>query len=271
MTGWLDNILYETDKAAYQRVRTDARSFRAQYAPEVPREEIFRVMQNFVRRSGYALEILRYPIRDLSLKAFALVRDGQFFCTVNTCIPLNEQLFAAACELYPIYCCLTRKNGEFLKNGSLYTSASASFEAERAFAAMVLAREAELIDRMELYGIDRQYIGLRDVVRLMDCFGLPYRAMVLRLYECGMLERNRAGIFLERERDAEQFIEDSGLARRWMMDTGNYIDFGSLPALMKENRDRGNISEREYIAGKGELDRLRRMLLETKSHIDKRD
>ncbi len=233
----LDRILFSNDRKQYARVKEAARSFRAQYGSHLLRDDIFSIMKIFAGKNHRALELFRFPIGDESLRAFSVVREQVVFCVINTALPLERQIFAAAYELFFIRGFICGRQSELPGNGSLYLEGQEDALAQ-AFAGFILAPDAEIADRMELYGIDRAQMRVRDIVQLADCFGISYAAMTLRLYECGILEKSRAGSFLNRELEAGQYRKDSGVGMRWMVPT-NEVCFGGLLVMLKENENHG--------------------------------
>ena len=234
----LDGMMFRQDRKQYGRIREEARSFRAQCGGLPLRDDIFSVIKNFAEKNHKALELFRFPIRDERLRAFSVVREGVVFCVINTALPLETQIFAAAYELFFIRRFIEGRLPSFSDNGSIYLKGCGDQQAQT-FAALVLALDSEIADRMELYDMDRAQMRVRDIVRLADCFGLSYTAMTLRLYEGGFLEKNRAGSFLEREWEARQYMEDSGVCRRWTVRTEE-VCFGELPVMLRENEDSGD-------------------------------
>ena len=67
-------------------------------------DDIFNVLENYVIHHDMPFELLRYPIADVELCACTFIRQGRMFVMVNSAIPLSKQIFAAAHELYHIYC-----------------------------------------------------------------------------------------------------------------------------------------------------------------------
>lgn len=231
----MEDILYGRDPAAYRKITEQARKFTAQYARRLLREEIFGVMINYAEKNGKSLEILRYPVKDVRLCSFTVLENGRIFCVINSRIPLGEQLFSAGHELYRICAYIEQNSRELLERPSLCIKGGEKDREADAFAAAVLAPAPEVMEEIGFYGISPKKLGVRDVVRLMECFGLPYRATALRLGECGILSRTAASALLDRENEALQFIKDSGTAARWLSGTESFISFGTLPVVLREN------------------------------------
>lgn len=236
----LDRILFSNDRKQYSRLKEEARSFRAQYGSIPLRDDIFSIIKNFARKNHRALELFRFPIRDERLRAFSVVRENVVFCVINTALPLEKQIFAAAYELFFIRGFIEGKPSLLPENGSIYLEGCEDPPAQT-FAGLVLAPDPEIADRMDLYDMNRSQMRIRDIVQLADCFGMSYAAMTLRLYECGILEKSRAGSLMERELEARQYMKDSGVGRRWMTPTKE-VCFDELLVMLRENEDAGDIS-----------------------------
>ena len=76
----------------------------------IVQDDIFSVLENYVARHDMPFELLRYPIGDAELCACTFIRQGRMFVMINSAIPLSKQIFAAAHELYHIFC--YRVNGK---------------------------------------------------------------------------------------------------------------------------------------------------------------
>lgn len=237
----LEGLLYRQNRVKYNQIKELSRRFRVQYSRPLVGDGIFSIMQNYVQRSQEHLEILRLPISDSRFQGFTVVRQGEIFMAVNTSLPLAEQNFTAAYELYEIVCHLEKKNTRLIKRGSLVLEGEKKNPEASAFAAMILAPEAEILEQMELFEIEKSTIAVKELVRLMDCFGIPYDMMVLRLYECEIIEAKRAAALLSRRMEAEQYSFDTGIAKRWQQNTRDEISFGELPSLLKRNEEQGTL------------------------------
>ena len=101
----LDNSLYMKDRKRYIKISECVTSFNSLYNKNnIIQDDIFNVLENYVTRHGMPFELLRYPIGDAELCACTFIRQGRMFVMINSAIPLSKQIFAAAHELYHIYC-----------------------------------------------------------------------------------------------------------------------------------------------------------------------
>ncbi len=240
-----EELLYRYDGKRYVQIREMARIFRTEYSLPMVRDDIFTVMVDYVQKKGSHLELLRLPIADPRIASFTVARKGELFCTVNTVLPLGEQIVSAAKELYTIWRCLEKIETASLENGSVNLLPDSQNSDAGIFARMILAPQKEIVEQMERCQMEQKKFTVKDVVRLMDCFGLLYDAMILRLYESGMIEKNKRARLLSRRHEAQQLIEDTGMAARWQMDTRRELRFGTLPVLLREGTGHGRIPEKQ--------------------------
>ena len=85
-----------------------------------------------------------------------------------------------------------------------------------AFAALFLVPREFLLQQADIYGIRRGRIVLKDVLKLMDNFAVPYKAMVLRLYEEDFIDRKKADELLNVDNSViEEEIRLTGISTRW--------------------------------------------------------
>lgn len=168
------------------------------------KDNIFAVIQNYARKKEIALELLRYPIHDDELWALTFLKQDTIFVCVNTALPLCKQFFAAAHELYHIYCYVENADQSYIKNGSMLDSATGDetgrtqedLEAN-AFAGLLLMPDQLLREQILLYGLDKDLVTVDSVLMLMDMFAMPYKAVVLRLFESGTISHQQAEKLLE--------------------------------------------------------------------------
>ncbi len=108
------------------------------------------------------------------------------FVAINTSIPVDSQVFAAAHELYHIWYDKKAEAipasilGEADEHGTLMDISE--LKANR-FAAEFLVDEEMLRQEMRLYSITQQKISMKDILQLAALFTVPYRTMVKRLHE----------------------------------------------------------------------------------------
>jgi len=127
------------------------------------------------------------------------------FVAINTSIPIDEQVFAAAHELYHIWfdnkaealssSILDEFNGE-----EKYTDIS-ELKASR-FAAEFLVDEDLLFSEMKLYSIIPGKITIKNILTLASLFTVPYKTMIKRLHEVGAISSEERREYLNKSENA---------------------------------------------------------------------
>ena len=135
--------------------------------------------------------VLYYPLEEDDVSGFAEKIKGQSFVCINTSIPYDKQVFAAAHELYHLWF-----NGDkelilssTLEDNPFDTDSPKSINELKAnrFAAEFLVEENLLRQEMHTYSIKKDQIEIKDVLKLSSLFVVPYKTMTRRLYEIGMI------------------------------------------------------------------------------------
>ena len=164
---------------------------RLQLTNQIVREQIFRILQN-------ETTFMHYPIEDDELCAFVCQKKGQLFSYINSYIPHDKQIFAAAHELYHIWYEKQRLNEiEMLLNRTLEEEpVERSEKMANRFAAMFLVPELVLRQQLNALQIRRETIALKDIVKLIPIFQVPYKTLVLRLFEIGFISEKQCQQFL---------------------------------------------------------------------------
>jgi Zn-dependent peptidase ImmA (M78 family) len=117
------------------------------------------------------------------------------FSYVNSYIPYEKQVFAAAHELYHIWFDEeVLSTGELLKSEVIDAQFNLSEINEKEakanrFAAMLLVPKDVLRNELDYMRLTRDGFKLSHIVKLMSIFGVPYKTMVRRLYEIDFIER----------------------------------------------------------------------------------
>ena len=123
------------------------------------------------------------------------------FVAINTSIPVDAQVFAAAHELYHIW---YDKKAEAISSSILEETDGSDREQDipelkaNRFAAEFLADEDLLCREMPLYSISPKKITVKDILMLASLFTLPYRAMVKRLHEVGAINQEERSQYLSK-------------------------------------------------------------------------
>lgn len=244
MNDVLGRSLYVSRREKFDEIKSTVRQFMAEYVGNlVVKDNIFSVMENYARKKEIQLEILRFPITDDELWAFTFLKSDTIFVCVNISLPLCKQFFAAAHELYHIYRYVEDADQSYMKTGSMLDSSTGDetgtteedLEAN-AFAGLVLMPDQLLHEQISLYGLDKGSFTLDSVLTLMDMFAVPYKAVVLRLFECGIISYKNAEKLLEvTVEDVMKRVVLTGRAKRWQLDGRGTESFGTLLEKVEYN------------------------------------
>jgi len=116
------------------------------------------------------------------------------FVAINTSIPVDCQVFAAAHELYHIW---YDDKADIVPATLLDESHEGRNELKaNRFAAEFLVDAALLRQEIELYGISPNKITIKDILILASLFIVPYRTMVKRLQEIDVIDTKNKERFL---------------------------------------------------------------------------
>jgi Zn-dependent peptidase ImmA (M78 family) len=162
----------------------------------IVKEEVFHIlMSNSI--------FLQFPFQDDELCAFVCRKGNRIFSFVNSNIPYEKQIFAAAHELYHIwYDEDVLAQGELLSEEVLDTQLEQGSIDEREakanrFAAIFLVPKDVLRKELDTLGVKPSELSEVHVVKLMDLFGVPYKTMVRRLHEIDFIELDKCVKFLQ--------------------------------------------------------------------------
>lgn len=251
---FFESLFYKQNKQ-FEKISELSKAFAANYCGNtIIRETIFGIVSNYARKRELSLEILRYPFKDDELWAFSFVKKGTIFLCVNTELPMCKQIFATAHELYHIHCYAEDTNISTITAGSLLDSktfdevaASQEDLEANAFAGLLLMPDSSLVEQFKMFGISKDHMNIDDVLVLMDLFALPYKAVVLRLVESGLIGEEKARKLLQE--DSENItirIELTGKAEQWQQSCCRLLRYGSLLENLTFN------SEQELLVGSRE-------------------
>lgn len=242
----IDESLYKKQNMQFERTNETAKAFAANYCGNtIIRDSIFGIASNYARKRELSLEILRYPFKDDELWAFTFIKKGTIFLCVNSDLSVCKQIFAMAHELYHIHCYAEDINTNTITGGSLLDSRTADEEATsqedleaNAFAGLLLMPDASVIEQFKMFGLSKEKLDVDGVIILMDIFALPYKAVILRLVESGIIEEKKARELLKAD---SKYITDriklTGKAERWQKDSNDLIYYGSLLENLKFNSE----------------------------------
>lgn len=253
MLTLLTSSLFEINRQRFDNITEDARSFIANYwGNSIIGENIFNIITHFAAKKHIPLEILSYPFSDDELWAFTLKKKGTIFVCINSELSVNKQVFAAAHELYHIYRYSKNMDDTESSMASLLDSKTADECAENqedieanAFAAILLVPEHLLLEQIAFFNISKGNPSVDDILALMDSFGIPFKALVLRLYECALIEKRKALELLSYDANSiEKRSELTGKAKRWMKRNRGIENFGSLLETIEFNKEHDLLTAR---------------------------
>lgn len=246
MGNVLENSLYVQKPEKFKELTEEVIQFNSLYnGSNIIQDDIFSILTNYARKKGIMLELLRFPTKDDDFCALTCIQKGKIFVYVNSGLPLSNQIFAAAHELYHIWRFVEAKDESVLRRGSFLSAATMDEDAKsnedqeaNAFAGLFLVPYNALCEQMKIYEIPMKKQSLEDVVRLMAIFSVPYKAMLLRLYEENCMDKGVVQNFLSVEkgvlRKAIGYVAD---ADRWQKNTPEVVQFGSLKQLLEQNQE----------------------------------
>lgn len=144
-------------------------------------------------------KVLYYPIEDEDVWGFSEKIKGISFVWINTAIPYDKQVFAAAHELYHLWFenygdVILKKDFEELNND--ISISEIELRANR-FAAEFLINEELLLQEMRTYGVEKTKICIKGILKLSNLFVVPYKTMVKRLYEVKLINKKQYAEFME--------------------------------------------------------------------------
>lgn len=246
MGNVLDNSLFIQRPEKFQELSGAVDLFNIRYnGSNIVQDDIFSILKNYARTKEVSLELLRFPVKDEDFCALTCVRKEKIFVYVNSWLPLSNQIFAAAHELYHIWCFIEEKDTSVLRKGSLLNASDMDEDVKNnedreanAFAGMLLVPSKVLFEQMKIYGISREKQNLEDIIQLMAIFSVPYKAILLRLYEEGYMEIEHVKESLKIEKEVlKKKIGYVVEADRWQKRTPEIIQLGSLKQLMDQNQE----------------------------------
>jgi len=265
MGNVLDNSLFLQKPDRFQELLGEVDQFNARYnGNNIIQDDIFSVLRNYARTKGVTLELLRFPAKDDDFCALTCVKQGKIIVYVNSWLPLANQIFAAAHELYHIWCFIEERDASVLRNGSYLTAAAMDEDVRNnedreanAFAGMLLVPSTVLFEQMKIYGISREKQNLDDIIRLIGIFAVPYKAILLRLYEEKYMNIDKVREFLKIEKEVlEKAIGYAADADRWMKRTPEIMQMGNLKQLIDQNEEQELLTESRYKSDQQILNRI---------------
>ncbi|MCK8816742.1 ImmA/IrrE family metallo-endopeptidase [Natroniella sulfidigena] len=201
-------------------------------------ERIFKV----VEEKG---NLIKFPIADEELSGFICEYKGEVFVYINTYLPLDKQIFAAGHELYHLIKTSNEEN-ELLKSKELacekdVTVKNLNDSKANLFSALLLVPVEALQKELTLMNVQSaKELTLLHIIKLMDAFAVPYKTIVIRLYEIDFINKEQAEEWLEiedRNPDGGVLFEikKHQIGERWQQSTGE-VKCSDLRAQVMDNQ-----------------------------------
>ena len=152
------------------------------------KEEIFKIIE-------MNSKTLYYPTKDDDICGAVYKSKKYKISYINTYIPLEKQVFAAAHELYHILYSEV-DNNELISSNILDERLPTNkinkedLKANR-FAAEILVPKEVLINEIDIRDIKENSIDIREIIELMDIFLVPYKTIIRRLYEIEYITKEK--------------------------------------------------------------------------------
>lgn len=258
--------LYFSDNTRFKSLKLKASAMNIEFIGDtIVQDEIFRAIYNYCKYHDQRVEIIRFPIKDQELCACTFLRDTTLIVYVNSDLPLAKQVFAAAHEFYHIYCYLEEKSCDYKRGGSILRNSVIDCEAinkedkeANAFAGLVLAPEQAIENQIKINNINVKSIEIRDLLKLVEIFGIPYKAMVIRLLESGYITQKRAEELINE--DYREIQRRTGFGRRWLIVPIDLESLGSLEDDMYVCEQMESVSEKRINEDKLRIKKIKETL-----------
>ena len=267
MNQILANSLYKQNVKRFQKLKEEAKTLNILYnGSNIIQDDIYIVLKNYVSKNDKHLELFRLPIQDDDFCAFTCIREGKLFTVLNSWLPISKQIFATAHELYHVWLYISDQDDSLSNNGSLLRSenmdddtATREDKEANAFAGLLLVPDLQLLEQIEIYGIDKSKLDLDSVVKLMDIFAVPYKAIVLRLFEENIIsEKNAIQLLKEGTIERIEFsMQSQNVGERWKKRTFDEIDLGVVENRLKQNKEADRLSDSRIVEDERTLKDIR--------------
>jgi len=237
--GLLTETIKKNNPDLYEEVKKEVAYVREEFAgacDEAVRDSIFDMLDEQVK-------LLMFPVADDEFCGFICNYKGEEFIYINTYLPLEKQIFAAGHEFYHLIREQTEKV-ELLKSNTLTEEGDIELEDKQAnlFSALLLVPKESLLKQLNVLQVTRaRDLTLKKVIKLMNTFAVPYKTIILRLYEIEILSEEKARKWLEiADRDPEQGvlyeINKHQIGEKWQSRTKT-VKLSNLKALIIDNAE----------------------------------
>ena len=247
------------DERGAQNIKALARGKLVEYQKlnDVIGAQIFSILEK-------ESKVLYYPLDYQQVWGFSEIIQGKSFVCINTSIQYDKQVFAAAHELYHLW---FGSSGEIMiSKDAIEPDAEDETEllANR-FAAEFLVNKELLLQEMQVFGIDKNNLNVKDIVRLANHFVVPYHTMARRLFETDVCSNDQFEEYkLYTEEYASIWRNRLGISlpvRKDKIGLSNLIDM----AMELYEHDLITYEKLEYLLGFAELTPKNLGILQNKS------
>lgn len=241
--------LKERNTERFNKISETTKYFLSSYCGmSILKDNIFPSMQNFIRRSGRQIELMFYPFDNKDIWALNMIREDTFFLSINTEVAVSKEIYAAANELWRIHQYIEQNDIRGLYsilNSEMTGNPSASVDIEAdTFARLLLMNETQLYEMSVIYNIDLRKPTIRSVLLLMSLFALPFRCVVIRLFECNYITKEETFNLLNTSEDEiKNEIRLTGIGKRWCISGKGTESLGSFVETYEFNKKNGFFTE----------------------------
>jgi Zn-dependent peptidase ImmA (M78 family) len=241
----IKDTLFVRDKSRFDNVEKQANEQLVNLnSGQRVKDDIFRILKNIDN-----LHLIKFPIKDNDLTAFKIEKE-KIFIYINSSLPLEKQIFGGAHELYHVLHKDDNSKEDLLTDyEESFNNVNLKEMEANSFAACFLVPKEQLIEEINKLKIEKDR-SIMNIIRLMDIFAVPYKAMILRLFECGIIKENIATEFLAKidrdpKKDVLLLINQTRNAVRWQKNTEDEEEFSNLIELALRNYKEGIITREQ--------------------------
>ncbi len=232
----LDQTIKSNRPDLFNDIEKEVLFFQKEYAgarDKVLQADIFRIIEDIED-----VDLLIFPVEDNELCGFICEYKGQVFIYINSYLPYEKQIFAAGHELYHY---IEKHGRELLRLKTLEEDNINNLENKaNLFAALLLVPEESLKKELSLLKVTSgNDLDELKVIKLMDTFAVPFKTIILRLYEIDILNKEETKRWLavpdrNNEKGILKQVKKHKIAERWQKRT-RQVKYSDLMALVLDN------------------------------------
>lgn len=235
----LERIIKKTNPELYDEIRKEVLLFQKKYSgarDKVLQDDIFRIIEEIG-----GVDLLLFPVEDDEFCGFICEYKGENFIYINTYLPFAKQIFAAAHELYHF---INNGQRELLQSNIIDENEEEKLDLEESkanlFSALLLVPDESLRKELELLKVRTSAdLDQLKIIKLMDIFAVPYKTIILRLYEIELLSEEETEDWLSIPDRSENGgilyqIKKHKIGERWQRRTRE-VKYSNLQALIYDN------------------------------------